>query len=190
MASNDAAGRWLALLVGSVVAAGAACLVWAVGQVSLSDPLAFPVVMSLLVAVAGTGAVMMRIRSQHLLTTTTAAVLAAVVVLPAGWAVLCTAAGFAVAKAVRRQAPHKAAFNTAKETLACAAAAVAAQAVGMVPASQASAPVSAAWASYLLGLCAATLAYAVVDEVVPVPVIALASRTPWQQVAQIGRAHV
>jgi hypothetical protein len=62
MTGNDAAGRWLALLVGVVVAAGAACLVWALHQVSWSDPLAFPVVMALLVAVAGTGAVVMRTR--------------------------------------------------------------------------------------------------------------------------------
>jgi diguanylate cyclase (GGDEF)-like protein len=123
-------------------------------------------------------------RSQHVLTTTAPAVLAAVVVLPAAWAIVSTVVGFAVAKAIRRQPPHKAAFNVGKEALATAGAAAVAHAVGMVPASLTTAPISDGWARYLLGLCAAAMAYAMMDELLPPPVIALATRTPWREVAR------
>jgi len=184
MAGNRAAGWWLALLVGLVALAGLGCVSWAATQVSAADPLGFPVVMTLLVAAGGVGAVVMRPRSQHLLTTTAPAVLAAVVVLPAGWAVLCTAVGFAAAKVIRRQPPRKLAFNTGKEILAATAAAAAAGAVGMVPASVADQPVAATWGSYLAGLCVAALAYAAVDELLPPVAIGLATGTRISQVSR------
>lgn len=84
--------RWkLASLVLLVIAVAAGCLVWAVPRLE-PVPWPYPVVMGLLVAVAGSGTAFMRVRSQHLITTVGPAILATVVVLPGPWAVVATAA--------------------------------------------------------------------------------------------------
>lgn len=175
------AGRTLNLLVGLVAIAGTACLVW--GVATIAPPPSWILVLAVagLIAVAASLVVRFHIRSQHMVTPTGAAMLAGVAVLPASWAVLCTAAGVAVALTLQRKRPKKWVFNAAKDVVGASAAAAAFHLTGLVPiaATQAAPQV---WWRYLLGLLAAAAAYAAVEKLCVPPVVALASRTPWRRV--------
>lgn len=75
----------------------------------------------------------------------------------------------------------KASFNTAKDTLAAAAAAAAFHLAGAVPITI-TGSLSVPWWLYGLGLIAGAAAYTVVDQLGAAVVIGMASRTPWRQV--------
>jgi diguanylate cyclase (GGDEF)-like protein len=179
--TDDETDRVLHLIVGLVVVAGVACLVWA--GVNLASPLSplHPVVVAGLVVIASSCQVRLTVRTQYMVTPAGAALLVAVALLPAPWAVVCVAAGTAVAKTLRKQPPRKALFNTAKDTVGAALAAAALHALGVTPL-MSQAPVPAPWWGYLLGLTGAAVVYALFDNLAFTPVVALASRTPWRQV--------
>src|SRR5690606_22330436 len=79
-----------------------------------------------------------------------------------------------------RKPPIKAAFNSAKDTIATAAASAAFVAVGAVPLTTTTQPQR--WITYLGALCVAAVAFATVEKPLVTPVVALATRTPWRRV--------
>jgi diguanylate cyclase (GGDEF)-like protein len=181
LADNDR-GRLLALLVSLAVVAAVACVAWAGLNIDTSVSLLYPVIATGLVIVAG--ACVMQpptVRTQHLVTATGAAVLVAVALLPPAWAVICVAGGSAVARALRRQQPRKAAFNAAKETISAAAAAAAFHLTGVSPLTSPEG-VPAPWWGYLIALCVALPIYTALDLATLTAVVAVATRTPWQRV--------
>jgi diguanylate cyclase (GGDEF)-like protein len=173
--------RLLNLIVGLVVASGAASLTWAALSVTPPASWLYPAVVAGLVVVASSCQVRLAVRAQYMVTPAGAALLVAVALLPAPWAVLCVSAGTAVAKTLRTQAPRKAVFNTAKDTVGAALAAATFHAVG-VPSLISGEAVRGTWWAYLVGLSGAAVVYAVFDQLTLTPVVALASRTPWRQV--------
>src|SRR5690606_38766126 len=152
---------------------------WALAGALPPPSLLYPVIATALIAVAGMCLVGVQIRAQHMINTTDAAVLISVALLPWPWAVVCTAVGSAIAMAALRKPPIKAAFNTAKDTLATAAASAAFVAAGAVPLTTTTQPQP--WVTYLGALCVAAVAFAAVDKPLVTPVVALATRTPWRQ---------
>lgn len=173
--------RWLNALVGLVVAGGLGCLIWAALNIQRPPLAVYIVIAAGLVALAGLCRVRVNARAQYTITSDSAAILVAIALLPAAYGILCVAAGVGLAKAVYRQPLRKAAFNTAKDTLGAAAAAAAFYLAGGVPITSVDRPSIALW-HVLLALGVAAVVYAVVDNLVPSPVIALASRTPLGQV--------
>lgn len=177
--TDNETDRVLHLLVGLVVVSGGLCLGWAGLNLPPSPSLVYPAVFATLVTVASSCMVRSQIRSQHLITTTSAALLITVLMLPAPWAIISAATGLAVSMAVRRLAWHKAAFNTAKDTLGVTAAAVSFHLTGLPPITLAD-TVPDQWWGYLLSLGLAAAAYAIVDIVLATRVISLASRVSWR----------
>jgi diguanylate cyclase (GGDEF)-like protein len=172
----------LNVLVGLVVIAGAVCVGWAVLQLHGLVSFLPPMIATGLVIVAKSCRVELNHRAQFVVTPTSSAVLVAVALLPWSWAVVSVAAGAAMAKALARQAPRKAAFNTAKDTLGAAAAAAAFYMVGVAPLTAVESASGPSWVTYAAALGIAAMAYAVVDTITMTPVIAMASRTPWRRV--------
>jgi len=186
---SDGVDRRLAPLVSLIVLCGLAAVAWAASRIGPPPSLPalyHPLILTSLVAVASGCTVPIRVRTPQGISSTSAALLVSVAVLPVPWVVLCTAAGVAVGRAVVRSAPTKIAFAAAKESLAALAASVAAASVGLTPALGSTAHLTTSWETAVLALCAAALTYAVVDETLPVPVLALASGTRWRQVVRRG----
>ncbi|WP_438861951.1 putative bifunctional diguanylate cyclase/phosphodiesterase [Paractinoplanes abujensis] len=104
-------------------------------------------------------------------------VLIGLVFLPHGWVVLCAAAGVAVVKIVAGTAPHRAVFSVAKEVLTASTASLVLTLAGVNV--TADPP-----ASTILPVTLAYLAMWFVDDLVFMPVIAIASRTTIAQVAR------
>lgn len=173
--------RTLSLTVGLVVVTGSVCLVWAGLRLTWQGSLLYPAVVTGLIAIAGTYVVYLQVRAQHVITTIDAAVLVAVALLPWSWAIICAAAGTSLAGALRRTRPKKAAFNAAKNTLGAAAAATVVHASGIEPLTVAD-QLTGSWWVYVAALGTAALVYAVVDQGLLIPVVSLASRTPWRRV--------
>ncbi|MEV4412447.1 bifunctional diguanylate cyclase/phosphodiesterase [Catellatospora sp. NPDC049609] len=125
--------------------------------------------LALLVTLTSLVSVNIRIRSnQHIVHWADAALLTAAVLLPAPWAVLCAAAGTAAAKSVKRLPPIKLVFAVAKETVTCGLAALVLYAYPSV----ADDPLGH------LGILAVAFTVVVLaDEVIAIPVIAVATRT-------------
>jgi diguanylate cyclase (GGDEF)-like protein len=183
---NDETDARIFPLVGLVVCGGLICLGWAVTHLTPPEPartLLYPLMVTSLVAVASGWVIRTHIRGPQVITSTSAAILVGVAILPAPWLVLCTACGVAIAQAIVRLAPMKAAFAIGKDTLTATAAAAAAAWAGAHPV-LGSAEQLNSWRTILVGLCAAALAYAAVDETVPVPVLALALGKTWWQVVR------
>lgn len=178
--TDNETDRALRLTVGVVVAVGAAVVVWAVAGIPPPPSFLYPVIATALIAVAGMCLVGVQIRAQHMINTTDAAVLISVALLPWPWAVVCTAAGSSIAMVALRKPPIKAAFNSAKDTIATAAASAAFVAVGAVPLTTTTQPQR--WITYLGALCVAAVAFATVEKPLVTPVVALATRTPWRRV--------
>ncbi|HEX2771163.1 MAG TPA: EAL domain-containing protein, partial [Micromonosporaceae bacterium] len=122
-----------------------------------------------LTTVANTAAVHVRVRaSRHTLSWTGVAILINLALVPLPWAIVCTTAGVTIAKALSRTKPMRLAFNAGKDTLVTAVA-------GSVLLG-----VTGSVAEPLDDLGALGLAYlagSVVDEVIGIPVIAIANRT-------------
>ncbi|MEV4759730.1 EAL domain-containing protein [Micromonospora sp. NPDC049559] len=187
MRDSEADGRVIPI-VGLVVSGALLCLIWAVTHLPPPVPartLLYPLLVTTLVAVANGWVIRTEIRSAQSVSTTSAAVLVGVTILPAPWLVLCTAVGIAVAQAVVRLRPVKAAFAIGKETITATAASAAAGWAGAHPV-LGSVERLDSLRTILIGLGAAALAYAAVDETVALPVLALANRTPWWQVLRRG----
>jgi diguanylate cyclase (GGDEF)-like protein len=179
--NDDVTDRALRALVSLVVMVGAGCAVWAGSRLTPPDSFLHPLVVTGLVILASAYQARLAIRAQHLVTAAGAALLVAVIMLPGPWAVVCVAVGNAVAKAVRRQPPHKAAFNTAKDTIAVTVAAVAFQLAGVAPLTAPAAERAAVW-EYLLLLAVAATVYAMLDALTVTWAIALSTRTTWRRV--------
>ncbi|MEV0733414.1 GGDEF domain-containing protein [Polymorphospora sp. NPDC050346] len=177
------ADRWLMPLVGLVVSAGVATVAWAVSAASWSPAAGLHlVVVAALVAVAS-GCSVAVTRRQQALSATSAAVLVAVALLPAPWVVLTTAAGVMVAKVLRQRQPHKIAFNVSKDVLGAAAGAAVACGLGWRPDLDAVDVAPEVWPRLLVALVAAAAVYAVTEEALVAPVVALATGRRWWQVA-------
>lgn len=186
---NDDVDRRLAPIVGLVVCCGLMALAWAVSEFEAPPGLAalyHPVVLVSLVAVASACTVPIRIRTPQGISPTSAAVLVSVAVLPPSWVVICTAVGVAVGRTVAGSRPVKIAFATGKESLGALGAAWAAAWVGLTPILGTTTHLSQSWTTTGLALCAAAVTYAVLDETLPVPVVAIADRVPWRRVVHRG----
>ncbi|MDG4766303.1 EAL domain-containing protein [Solwaraspora sp. WMMD406] len=186
---SDGMDRRLAPIVGLIVCCGLVTVAWAVSGIEAppSRPaLYYPVVLASLVAVASGCTVPIRTRTPQGISSTSAAVLVSVAVLPTHWVVVCTAVGVGVGRSVVGSAPAKVAFAAAKESIAALAAALTAGWIGLTPVLGSTGHLADSWPTTVVALCAAALVYAVVDETVPVPVVALADRTPWRRVVQRG----
>jgi len=178
--------RRLLLLVGLVVLSAAAAaiisayLIWSTGTVSVGD-LFTAVKLTSLVAVGATVNVQIRIRANtHGISWTEVAFLIGLAVAPAPWVVLCTGLGVGIARGIVRLPPLKLAFGVAKDMLVASAAGLA-----LIVADwewQTAAPDL----RLVVPLAAAYLVAVILDEVIALPVIALASRTSW---AHLFRAN-
>ncbi|QSB16296.1 EAL domain-containing protein [Natronosporangium hydrolyticum] len=168
--------RWLDRLVGLVVLAALGCLGWAVVSIGETPPAVYLLVVATLLTLAGLcRRIHLNLRQQLTITSGGAAILVAVVLLPPPWAILAVAVAVLIGQAAHRRPLRKAAFNTATETLGVSAASAAFHAVGGAPITVA----DRSLLTLLVALVVAMVAYALVDELVSVPVIALASRTSW-----------
>jgi diguanylate cyclase (GGDEF)-like protein len=109
------------------------------------------------------------------------AVLACVTYASPAEAIIYTGIGTLIAKLLIVRLPSvKTVFNASKETLAAAAAGAAAYGVGFVPLSEATAARSTA--TDIVALSVAAGAYSLVDELISVPVLSLASGLPLRQI--------
>ncbi|MFY1632034.1 putative bifunctional diguanylate cyclase/phosphodiesterase [Solwaraspora sp. WMMB335] len=186
---GDGADRRLVPFVVLIACCGLVALAWAVYTVG-SPPrlpaLYHPLVLASLVAVASGSTVPIRIRAAQGISPTSAAVLVSVAILPAPWVVVCTAAGVVVGRSIAGSAPVKVVFAAAKESIGALAAALAVAWVGLVPIPGSTVHLVQSWPVTVLALAAAAVAYAIVDETLPVPVVALADRTSWRRVVRRG----
>ncbi|MFV2018596.1 putative bifunctional diguanylate cyclase/phosphodiesterase [Micromonospora sp. LOL_023] len=186
---NDDVDRRLAPIVGLVVCCGLAALAWAVSAIETPPGLGslyHPLILASLVAVASACTVPIRIRAPQGISPTSAAVLVSVAVLPASWVVICTAVGVSAGRFIAGSAPVKVGFATAKEAVGALGAALAAAWIGLTPALGTTSHLTYSWTTTGLALCAAAVAYAVVDETLPVPVVAISDGTSWQRVVRRG----
>ncbi|HEY3007948.1 MAG TPA: bifunctional diguanylate cyclase/phosphodiesterase [Micromonosporaceae bacterium] len=173
---DDATDRRLRLLVGLVVSLAAPAVVLAAvatvtDNVPQRNSLATIGALVFLIAVARLAVVNVRIRSnRHGTAWTDAAILIGLAVAPASWVVLCTAIGSAVASSILRVSPEKAFFGIAKSVLVAATGALVVISLGAT--AHPGHPLD-----HVGALIIAYLAMNVVDEVLSIPIIAIASRT-------------
>ncbi len=172
----------LELLVGLVVVLGLASCAAAVGDVVVERDQSglFPVLISCLLVVANISRFQVRIRASNVrFSTTSAAVLMATAVAPFGWVVLGMAAGVLLA-GIRDGLPLiKLGFNVAKESLVAAAASGTMLFLGAPPV----APelLASGLSRHLVAMPVAAIVYAIVDEGLIFPVIAMATGTSVRQ---------
>ncbi|GII22310.1 hypothetical protein Pme01_19070 [Planosporangium mesophilum] len=175
---DDATNGRLRLLVGLVVVCGAGNILAALRDVIFDHQPAglFPVVLCGLIALAKISGVSIRIRSTNIwLSAESATVLMASTIVSFGWVVLGMALGVLVANLRARSAFMKLRFNVAKESLAASAACAVMVALGAPPVGPEQ--LAGSLSRHLLVIPVAALAYAIVDEGLIFPVIALATRT-------------
>src|SRR5262245_7624602 len=179
MRTNDnTTDRRLLLLVGLVVVSGVVVLGWSCERIARESRTVglSPVVVVALCAVAYSANFPIRIRASNLhISVMSSAVLVAAAVLPPEWVGICAAAGALLWNLYARTAVLKRAFNVSKESLAASAAAAMMVALGMTPVQ----PLSVAdpFSQRALAMLGAALAYAIVDEGLSVPIVALATGT-------------
>lgn len=126
-------------------------------------------IITVIVAIAGRMMVFLRIgSSRHGQSLTDVAMLLGLMVLPAPWMVICVAIGAAVAKASARLSAQRLAFNTAKDVLTVSIAGYIGMDAGLGSPFHPS-------AAALPALALVGLTIICVDELVAIPVIALAS---------------
>jgi diguanylate cyclase (GGDEF)-like protein len=173
---SDATDRLLRQLVGLVVLGAALALVPALFAAFGSGPPSLRVLPTLaalvgLTAIANLAAVHVRIRaSRSTMSWTGVAMIVNLAMVPLEWAIICTAVGVAIAKALTRLAPIKIVFNTAKDTLVVAALGLTLFALDVVvPLQQ---PLD-----HIGALATAYFASVAIDELLAVPVIAVATGT-------------
>jgi diguanylate cyclase (GGDEF)-like protein len=179
--TDNGTDRALHTLVGLVTVTAMVCVAFSAFQLTGPPAVQYPLLMAALIAVTGILEVRLHVRGQHLISTTDAAVLIAIALLPWPWVVVCTAVGSGIAMLVLRRPLVKALFNTAKDTLEAAAAALVFAAVSAASPLTVPGETPWSWATYV-ALAAAGAAFAVVDYALLTPVLVLATRTPWRQV--------
>ncbi len=131
--------------------------------------------LALLVAVANAAAVRVRIRSTNVGSTwTDAAIMLCIVALSPPLVPLCVFAGVLLAKLARRISFFKSVYNASKDALSATAGLAVALAFGVAG--------SADPLSQPLGLMVAAITVVAVENAIGVPVLALASATPWRRV--------
>ncbi|MEV8506698.1 bifunctional diguanylate cyclase/phosphodiesterase [Actinoplanes sp. NPDC051475] len=183
---NDAkTDKQLRLYVGLVAFVGVGCLI-ASGLSATSMPpgkLPFLAALTVIIAAASGPLILLRVRSENRsFSAASGSILLAVATLPLPWAIICTALGVLASKIVIRQ-PIKVIFNSAKDTIACAAAGSVVFLAGIHPAIDRARDVPSV-PRLMLSLIAAAIAYAIVDEILGDTVMSLATRTPWRQVVR------
>ncbi len=173
---DDATDKWLRPLIGLVAFLAATAVVVSAGTV-LFLPAAHPgitVLAALVLLTAGANQFGVRFRIRAVsqgFTWTDAAAVISLAVAPTAWAVLCTAVGVTLSRLLTRTDPVKFVFGVAKATLTVAAGGLTLMALGS-PALTTSSPLR-----ILCVFAAVHLVVAVVDELVAIPVIALATGT-------------
>ncbi len=180
--NDDATDRRLRLLVGLVVVLATVPATLTV-LAAVRDPRPVPTLLTLIavtvaVVVANRVKVTIRIRSNA---TGTAwgevPVLVGLVLIPAPWVILCAVAGATAVKLFNRVDLHKTAFAAAKETITAGTAAVVMTSLGPRPDLQNA-------TLHVGAVVAAFLAMTIVDDLLFVPVVAVASRTPMTRLAR------
>lgn len=173
--NDDATDRRLTLLVSLVVVLGGVAVVWA-AVVAWLAPQGRPSVMVLLglvVAIAVGSRTLWRIRilsHGRGISWPEVGILVGLTIVSPAWVVLCTAVAISIAKFTTRLSPRKALFGVAKDVLAATAAGMIFTAMGLH--GNPSHP-----ALNFLAIALALVAMWLVDEVLAVPVFALAART-------------
>jgi diguanylate cyclase (GGDEF)-like protein len=163
----------------TVVVIGGAVAVVAVltlfGGAQSDAPVWLPAAVTGLVFVASSAVVRLRIRSAVTGTGwTDAAILVAIVVLPPAWVPLCVGLGVLIAKLLCRLVPFRAAYNAAKDAIAATVGLQVAIELGVAGVSD---PLTR-----LLPLAAVAGSVAVTEYLIAIPVLSLASGTPWRRV--------
>jgi diguanylate cyclase len=172
---DGATDRLLRRSVGLVVLTASAPLTLAVAQTVSAPPtpalLGTAALLVLLTTVGSLAYIGVRIRaSRHVLAWTGTAIIINLVLVPPPLAILCTGAGVLIAKGVSRLQPIKLAFNVSKDILLVAVASLALLSVGLVG------PMEAPF-NHVGALAMAYTAAIVVDELLAIPVIAIATGT-------------
>ncbi|WP_329105854.1 bifunctional diguanylate cyclase/phosphodiesterase [Micromonospora sp. NBC_01699] len=168
--------RRLVLLVGLVVVCAGIAAVISIGDISTHGLPSFAELstaakLTFLVVVGATVSVQIRIRSTaHGISWTEVAFLTGLATAPTPWVILCTGLGVAIARVIVRLAPLKLTFGVAKDMLLASAAGLVLMQFG------ASGPTDRPLTELILPLAAAYLAVVVLDELLVLPVVALASR--------------
>ncbi|UQU65011.1 EAL domain-containing protein [Couchioplanes caeruleus] len=145
--------------------------------------LLFLAALTVIIGFASGPLIKLRIRSEsRVFAATSASILLAIATVPLPWVVISTALGVLASKMVIKQ-PIKIVYNVAKDVVAATAAASVAFFIGVRPAPDLDIRVGSL-PVLILGLTAAAVAYAVVDDLLGKTVMALATRTPWRQVAR------
>jgi diguanylate cyclase (GGDEF)-like protein len=173
-AGNDETDRRLNLTVGLIVVVGACCAASAIWAVFHDGGTIFWLRIAATTAMLGLASrVVLQIRikdSYHGVGMQEAVTLVGLMLVPGPWLVLSTAVAVAVAKSTSRMSPIKLLFNTAKATAVATAAVVAAGALGL------HGPFSVNRGD-LPAIIAASVAIVAAEEILALPVIALANRT-------------
>jgi diguanylate cyclase len=173
--------RWLAtaVVVGGLLAVTA--VLFGLDEDLAATPAWLLPALTGLVAVASASVVRVRQRSAMAgWSWTDAATLICIVWLPSAWVPLCVGTGVLVAKLLRRVTPFKAVYNAAKDSLAATAGLLVAVPLGLAESAD---PLAHPWQLVLVAL-----AVTVTENVVGVPVLALASATPWHRVLRTDGA--
>ncbi|HEX6968870.1 MAG TPA: bifunctional diguanylate cyclase/phosphodiesterase [Micromonosporaceae bacterium] len=173
--SDDETDRRLTPLIGLVAVVAGGVLAFALTRLTTAPPasaheLATIATITFLITVTAIVKVPVRIRSAtHALTWIEAGVVVALAVAPTEQVVLATGLGVTIATAILRISPVKVVFSVSKNILIAGAAGITLTAAGWQPAGD---------FGQLIGpLVMAYLVAAVVDELLAIPVIALATRT-------------
>ena len=180
---DDATNQQLRLLVGLVVVPAVGVLGWALYQIAQDNWSTGwrPLILTSLCAVANLSSFRVRIRANnHVFTVMESAVIVTAALLPVYWVPICAAGGAVIFCSIVRVAPLKFAFNVAKESVASVAAA------GVLLAFQATPlrdlPHQPRGVAYIvLAMLAAAAAYALVNDVLLIPVLAVATSTPLRE---------
>ncbi|GAB3148758.1 hypothetical protein GCM10027290_33950 [Micromonospora sonneratiae] len=167
--------RRLMLLVGLVVVSAAAAAAISIGAIVTGPDLTFDDLstaakLTFLVAVGATVNVRIRIRASTRATSwTEVAFLIGLAVAPTPWVILCTGLGVGIARVLLRLAPMKLAFGIAKDMLLAGTA-------GLVLALfEWQCPIAGTAQRLIVPLAVAYLATVVLDELLTLPVLALAT---------------